>query len=233
MKSIGLIGGLSWESTSTYYTLINQQTKHRLGGLHSAKIIMNSVDFAEIEDLQRQGGWQQTAILLGNAAQSLESAGADFFLICANTMHIVAEEVEAMASIPVLHIAEATAGELVNDGRKKVGLLGTRYTMEKDFYKQRLKDKFDIEVVVPDEAQREILHNIVYEELCLGIIADESRNKVLAMIDSLHQQGAECIILGCTEIPLLVTQQDTDIPLYDTTAIHARCAVELALAHKH
>ncbi len=231
MKTIGLIGGMSWESTSTYYSLINEGIKQNLGGFHSAKIAMYSVDFDEIEKLQREGGWQQTAGLLGKAAKSVKSAGADFLLICTNTMHKVADEVAAQVSIPLLHIADATASQLTEDGMKRVGLLGTRFTMEQDFYKQRLLDNYAIEVLTPEESDRQIVHDIVYKELCLGIIDDGSRQQVLKIIDSLRGQGAECIILGCTEIPLLVNQTHTEAPLYDTTALHASAAVQHALAN--
>ncbi len=229
MKTIGLIGGMSWESTSTYYNLINEGIKQNLGGLHSAKIAMYSVDFDEIEKLQRQGGWQETASLLGDAAKSVESAGADFLLICTNTMHKVADEIGSSVSIPLLHIADATAQQLSKDEMKRVGLLGTRFTMEQDFYKKRLHENHGIEVLTPEEADRQVMHDIIYKELCLGIINDESRELVLKIIDSLRKQGAECIILGCTEIPLLVKQKHTEVPLYDTTAIHAGAAVNYAL----
>ncbi|MBT3530873.1 MAG: aspartate/glutamate racemase family protein [Gammaproteobacteria bacterium] len=229
MKTIGLIGGMSWESTSTYYNLINEGIKQNLGGLHSAKIAMYSVDFDEIEKLQRQGGWQETASLLGDAAKSVEAAGADFLLICTNTMHKVADEIGSSVSIPLLHIADATAQQLSKDEMKRVGLLGTRFTMEQDFYKKRLHENHGIEVLTPEEADRQVMHDIIYKELCLGIINDESRELVLKIIDSLRKQGAECIILGCTEIPLLVKQKHTEVPLYDTTAIHAGAAVNYAL----
>ena len=229
MKTIGLIGGMSWESTSTYYNLINEGIKQNLGGLHSAKIAMYSVDFDEIEKLQRQGGWQETASLLGDAAKSVEAAGADFLLICTNTMHKVADEIGSSVSIPLLHIADATAQQLSKDEMKRVGLLGTRFTMEQDFYKKRLHDNHGIAVLTPEEADRQVMHDIIYKELCLGIINDESRELVLKIIDSLRKQGAECIILGCTEIPLLVKQKHTEVPLYDTTAIHAGAAVNYAL----
>ena len=229
MKTIGLIGGMSWESTSTYYNLINEGIKQNLGGLHSAKIAMYSVYFDEIEKLQRQGGWQETASLLGDAAKSVEAAGADFLLICTNTMHKVADEIGSSVSIPLLHIADATAQQLSKDEMKRVGLLGTRFTMEQDFYKKRLHENHGIEVLTPEEADRQVMHDIIYKELCLGIINDESRELVLKIIDSLRKQGAECIILGCTEIPLLVKQKHTEVPLYDTTAIHAGAAVNYAL----
>lgn len=225
MKTIGLIGGMSWESTLSYYQKINQGVKNTLGGLHSAKICLYSVDFDEIEKLQHQGNWDKTAEILTNAAQSIQAGGADFFLICTNTMHKVAEQVEAAVDIPLVHIADATAIQLLADGIKKVGLLGTRFTMEQDFYKGRLTDKFGIEVVVPDELSQELIHKVIYQELCLGQIKEASRNQYLEIIDGLHQQGAEAVILGCTEIALLVQQEHTRVPLYDTTQTHANRAV--------
>lgn len=225
MKTIGLIGGMSWESTLSYYQKINQGVKDTLGGFHSAKICLYSVDFDEIEKLQHQGNWDKTAEILTNAAQSIQAGGADFFLICTNTMHKVAEQVEAAVDIPLVHIADATAIQLLADGIKKVGLLGTRFTMEQDFYKGRLTDKFGIEVVVPDELSQELIHKVIYQELCLGQIKEASRNQYLEIIDGLHQQGAEAVILGCTEIALLVQQEHTRVPLYDTTQTHANRAV--------
>ena len=230
MKTIGMIGGMSWESTASYYKAINEGVKGALGGLHSARICLYSVEFAEIETLQHQGRWQETTGILTRAAQSIEAGGADFFLICTNTMHKVAPEVEAAVSIPLLHIADATADTLVADKIKKVGLLGTRFTMEQDFYKGRLTDHFDLEVIVPDEKQRNIVHDVIYSELCQGVISADSREKYLNIINDLHQQGAKAIILGCTEIALLVQQEHTAVPLYDTTEIHAAQAVRLALA---
>ncbi|RTR32144.1 aspartate/glutamate racemase family protein [Shewanella atlantica] len=230
MKTIGMIGGMSWESTVSYYKALNEGVKQHLGGLHSAKIALVSVDFAEIERLQHSGEWGKTADILSDAAASVEAAGADFFMICTNTMHKVADEICANASIPLLHIADATAEQLVSDGVKKVGLLGTQFTMEQDFYRGRLTDKFGIEVVIPDSAQRERAHQIIYEELCQGQVNTTSREAYLAIIQDLQAQGAEAVILGCTEIALLVSQQDTEVPLYDTTEIHAKAAVQLALS---
>lgn len=229
MKTIGLIGGMSWESTQFYYQQINRDVRERLGGLHSAKIVMVSVDFAPIEQLQHAGDWQATAEILSQAAQSLEAGGADFFLICTNTMHKVAEAVTESVSVPLLHIADATAQVLQNDGIKRVGLLGTGFTMEQSFYKGHISDNFDIDVVVPDAQGRAKVHDIIYQELCLGEIRDESRKIYLEVIDNLREQGCEAIILGCTEIGMLVKQADTDIKLYDTTEIHAQAAVERAL----
>lgn len=230
MKTIGMLGGMSWESTASYYKAINESVKNRLGGLHSAKICMYSVDFDEIEKLQHQGKWNETAEILSNAAQNIEAGGADFLLICTNTMHKVAAQIESSISIPILHIADATAKTLVLDDIKKVGLLGTRFTMEQDFYKQRIIDKFAIDVVVPSADEQTIIHDIIYKELCLGKIKESSRQEYLKVINNLHSQGAQAIILGCTEIALLVKQSDTDIRLYDTTAIHAEAAVKLALS---
>ncbi|WP_028767745.1 aspartate/glutamate racemase family protein [Shewanella fidelis] len=229
MKTIGMLGGMSWESTASYYNALNQGVKAELGGLHSAKVALYSVDFAEIEELQHKGEWQQTAAILSSAAKSVEAAGADFLLICTNTMHKVADDIQANINIPILHIADATASQLVTDGIKKVGLLGTAFTMEQDFYKSRLQDKYAINVIVPEEPDRRIVHSIIYEELCRGVISARSRTQYLAIIAALEAQGAEAVILGCTEIALLVQQQDTHVPLYDTTEIHASKAVELAL----
>lgn len=229
MKTIGMIGGMSWESTTSYYKAINEGVRDALGGLHSAKICMYSVDFAPIEKLQHDGDWEGTATILKDAARSVEAGGADFLLICTNTMHKVAPQIEEAISIPVLHIADATAEKLQEDNVKRVGLLGTRFTMEEEFYKGRLTDKFNIAVVTPDEEEREIVHNVIYSELCLGKVSDQSRQKYLEIIDSLHKKGAEAVILGCTEIALLVQQEHTDVPLYDTTEIHARSAVDQAI----
>ncbi|WP_282166170.1 aspartate/glutamate racemase family protein [Shewanella japonica] len=231
MKIIGLLGGMSWESTSNYYKAINQGIKASLGGLHSAKICLFSVNFAEIESLQHQGDWQQTAEILSNAAKSVEAGGADCLLICTNTMHKVAEEVQRAISIPLLHIADATASTLLLDGVSTVGLLGTQFTMSQDFYKGRLAEHHGIDVIVPNETQQKMIHHIIYSELCLGEIKESSRHQYLEIIDDLYQQGAQAVILGCTEIALLLQQQDTQVPLYDTTQIHAASAVKFAL-HK-
>ena len=229
MKTIGLLGGMSWESTQTYYRLLNEGVKTRLGGLHSAKIVLYSVDFADIEALQHKGDWGATARILSDAALSLEKAGADFLVIGTNTMHKVAPEIEQVLRIPLLHIADATAKVLARDGISRVGLLGTRFTMEQAFYRERL-EKAGIDVVIPDEPQRHLIHRVIYEELCLGQIVDDSRRAYLEVVDSLAERGAEAVILGCTEIGLLIRQADTPVPLYDTTGIHAAQAVELALA---
>jgi aspartate racemase len=230
MKTIGMLGGMSWESTASYYKAINEGVKAELGGLNSAKICLYSVNFDEIEKLQHQGKWDETALILSEAAKSVEAGGADFLIICTNTMHKVAPEIESSISIPILHIADATANKLVIDGIKKVGLLGTRFTMEQDFYKSRLVEKFGIEVVVPKENDRTTVHNIIYDELCRGVINSDSREKYLSIVKSLHEQGAEAVILGCTEIALLIQQAHTEVPLYDTTEIHAAQAVQLAIS---
>lgn len=229
MKTIGLLGGMSWESTQTYYRLINEGIKARLGGLHSAKLVLFSVDFAEIEALQHTGDWPATADILSRAAASLQKAGADFLLIGTNTMHKVAPEIEQAVQIPLLHIADATAQVLRNDGIERVGLLGTRFTMEQMFYRERLQ-KAGIEVLTPDELQRETVHRVIYEELCQGHVLAQSRDAYLDIVNSLSGRGAQAVILGCTEIGLLINQKDTEVPLYDTTAIHAMQAVDRALA---
>jgi aspartate racemase len=228
MKTIGLIGGMSWESTQTYYQLINQMVRERLGGLHSAKLVLYSVDFAEIETLQHRGGWDAAAKVLAQAATSVEAAGADFLLLCTNTMHKVAEQIELAASIPLLHIADATAQVLMEDGVSQVGLLGTRFTMEQTFYRERLELQ-GLKVLVPEEAERETVHSIIYQELCQGIIDPSSKAVYLDVVSSLLARGAQAVILGCTEIGLLIGEQDTSVKLYDTTTIHARLAVDWAL----
>lgn len=229
MRKIGLIGGMSWESTATYYKLINQTVNQRLGGLHSAKIILFSVDFAEIEALQHIGEWQKAAEILIDAAKSLEAAGADFFLICTNTMHKVAAQVTDAVNIPLIHIADATGEQLANDKIKKIGLLGTKFTMQQTFFKDRLKNDFSVNVLVPTESEQNIIHNIIYQELCLGKVILTSREQYLVVINNLIQRGAQGIILGCTEIGLLVTKEHTCATLYDTTFIHAHAAVTKAL----
>ncbi len=229
MKTIGLLGGMSWESTVDYYRAINEGVRNTLGGLHSAKIAMYSVDFGPIEKLQHQGDWDETARILTEAAQSIESAGADFLLICTNTMHKVAPHIERSISIPLLHIADATAEVLVHQGIKTVGLLGTAFTMEQDFYKGRLSENYGLTVLVPENEDRRVVHDIIYQELCLGKVKPDSRTEYLRIIDSLSNQGAEAVILGCTEIGMLVNQGDTKVRLLDTTAIHAEKAVEYAL----
>lgn len=229
MKCIGLLGGMSWESTVSYYQALNRGVRAKLGGLHSARVLLNSVDFAEIERLQHAGDWPATARLLAAEARKLQDGGANFLLIGTNTMHKVAPEIEAAIDIPLLHIADATARRLQADGIQRVGLLGTRFTMEQDFYKGRLQTNFGLEVLVPAEAERERVHRIIYDELCLGEIRDASRAEYLAIIAGLAAAGAEAVILGCTEIALLVGEAQAAVPLYDTTAIHAEAAVTLAL----
>lgn len=229
MKTIGLLGGMSWESTLNYYKALNEEVKHRLGGLHSAKIVMCSVDFAEIEELQNEGDWQNLGVILSKEARAVQSAGADFLLLCTNTMHKVVPQIEENIDIPVLHIADATAEELVKDGVKRAGLLGTKFTMEQDFYKNRIKDIFGIDILVPGEEERQAVHDIIYNELCLGVLNYVSEEKVLEIIKDMNILGAEAIILGCTELTMLIGQEDTSIPLYDTAEIHARKAVEKAL----
>ncbi|BEI22818.1 MULTISPECIES: aspartate/glutamate racemase family protein [Vibrio] len=229
MKTIGMIGGMSWESTLSYYKAINEGVKAALGGLNSAQICLYSVNFEPIEKLQHEGKWDETAQLLAQAAKSVEAGGADFLLICTNTMHKVAPEIEAQISIPILHIADATAKQLQQDGIERVGLLGTRFTMEQEFYKGRLQQQFGIDVLIPDAEQRQQVHRVIYEELCLGTIRPESRAQYVEIVEDLHRRGAQAVILGCTEIALLIQQHDTDVPLYDTTKIHAEQAVQLAL----
>jgi aspartate racemase len=229
MKTIGLIGGMSWESSCEYYRIINETIKDRLGGLHSAKITMVSVDFAEIEVLQREGRWDETARILIAAAQSVERGGGDFVVICTNTMHKVAEDVQEQVQIPLLHIADATAERIKSQGLNKVGLLGTKFTMEESFYKDRLIERHGLEIVIPTEPEREVVHRVIYDELCLGEIKGASKERYIQIMEHLVEEGAEGIILGCTEIGLLVGQEDSPVPLFDTTQIHAEAAVEYAL----
>jgi len=224
-----MLGGMSWESTLDYYRLINEGIKRELGGLHSAKIVMYSVDFDPIEKMQHAGDWEGQAVLLCDAAKRIESAGADFLMICTNTMHKVAPEVEAAIQIPLLHIADATAEVLVEDGIQTVGLLGTAFTMEQEFYKGRLEDKFGLKVLVPDEDERQIIHNVIYQELCLGSVQSSSKKAYLRIIDALATRGAGAVILGCTEIGMLVKQADTRVRMVDTTAVHAERAVAWAV----
>ncbi len=230
MKTIGLIGGMSWESTVPYYRQINEAVKAKLGGLHSAKIILYSVDFHEIERLQHAGDWHAAGAQLAAAAQALERAGADFLVLCTNTMHKVAPTIQAAVTIPLLHIADPTAAAIRAAGFTKVGLLGTRFTMEEDFYRARLIEQHGLEVVIPAPADREIIHRIIYDELCLGKVIDASRTQYQRIMQALVMQGAQCIILGCTEISLLVSAQDAKVPLFDTTAIHALAAAQYAMA---
>jgi len=228
MKTIGLLGGMSWESTLKYYRAINKGVQKALGGFHSAKIVLYSVDFEPIEKLQAKGDWDGMARELSDAAQRVQEAGADFLLICTNTMHKVAPEIEAAIQIPVLHIADATAEVLVHEGIKTVGLLGTAFTMEQAFYRDRLTNNYGLKVLVPEEDDRKIIHDIIFQELVLGKIEPDSKTEYLRIVDSLAAQGAEGVILGCTEIGMLVNQADTGVRLFDTTVIHAEKAVEYA-----
>ena len=229
MQTIGMIGGMSWESTAVYYRVINERVKKRLGGLHSAKIVLYSVDFAEIEELQQQGDWQKATELMVDAARRVQAGGADFIVICTNTMHRMADEVEQTTGLPVLHIADATASAVTEAGVATVGLLGTRYTMEQDFYKGRLETRHDLEVLIPDAEGRTFVHDVIYHELCLGVTRDESRRRYLEIIDDLTNRGAEAVILGCTEIGLLIGPDDTETLLFDTTRIHAEAAADRAI----
>ena len=229
MKTIGLIGGMSWESSIEYYRIINEAVKEKLGGLHSAKSIMVSVDFAEVEILQHQGKWTEAARMMVDAAMSLENGGADFIVICTNTMHKAADEIQANVKIPLLHIADATAQLVKDAGIQTIGLLGTRFTMEEEFYKGRLSQKYGLNVIIPNAQEREIVHRVIYDELVIGEIRQHSKEKYIGIIENMVDQGAEGIILGCTEIGLLIHQQDCRVPLFDTTTIHAEAAVEYAL----
>lgn len=229
MKTIGLIGGMSWESSIEYYRIINETAKEMLGGLHSAKSLMVTVDFAEIEKLQHEDRWDDAAKILVKCAQDLERGGADLIVLCTNTMHKLADQIIANTNIPFLHIADATAEKIAAVGIKKIGLLGTRFTMEHDFYKVRLSQNFGLEVLIPEESDRDIVHRVIYEELVQGKIVDSSREEYKRIMKWLISQGAEGIILGCTEIELLVKQADSPAPLFPTTSIHAVAAVEMAL----
>lgn len=228
MKTIGLIGGMSWESTVTYYKVINETVKEQLGGLHSAKILLYSVDFSEIEECQAKGQWEESADILGEAALKLQAAGADFIVICTNTMHKVAPVIQGKIRIPILHIADATADSLLKAGVKTVALLGTKYTMTQEFYKEKLTAK-GIKVLVPDQSDIELVNHVIYDELCLGMISEESRKEYKRVIAMLKEKGAEGVILGCTEIGLLIKQEDSPLPVFDTTLIHANRAAILAV----
>ncbi|MBI0158847.1 aspartate/glutamate racemase family protein [Snodgrassella alvi] len=232
MKTIGLLGGMSWESSAEYYRMINEQVRERLGGTHSARSIMLSVDFAEIEALQHQGRWDELAENMCTAACQLEQGGAQCIVICTNTMHRMAEQVQNSITIPLLHIADATAKQICSQKLQKVGLLGTEFTMKQDFYKGRLTEKFGLEVLIPDDKDCQTVHKIIYEELVSGIIREESRQQYRQIIRRLADKGAQAIILGCTEIMLLVSQDDSPVPVFDTTAIHATAAVDWALTDK-
>ncbi|MBS4059991.1 MAG: aspartate/glutamate racemase family protein [Bacteroidetes bacterium] len=229
MKTIGMIAGMSWESSLEYYRLVNEGVKAGLGGLHSAKCVLISVDFAEIEVLQREGRWDEATQAMIDVARQVQAGGADFLLICTNTMHKMAEEVQASIDIPLLHIADAAAEAIKARGLRKVGLLGTRFTMEENFYRGRLAEKYGLEVLIPTDADRAIVHRVIYEELVLGTIVPASKVEYQRIIESLINQGAEGIILGCTEIGLLIKDEDSRVPLFDTTRIHTLAAVEMAL----
>jgi aspartate racemase len=230
MKTIGLIGGMSWESSAEYYRIINREMQHRLGGVSSAKLVLYSVNFAEIEAMQRAALWDDASAVLAGAGRRLAGAGADFFLICANTMHLMAEAIEAAAGIPILHIVDPTAEKIRQAGLSRVGLLGTAYTMEKDFYKGRLAGKYGLDVIIPDPRDRAEVHRIIFEELVRGELKQSSRSAYRDIITRLVAHGAQGIILGCTEIPLLVKPEDSAVPLFDTTELHALAAVDMALA---
>lgn len=229
MKTIGLIGGMSWESTASYYRVINEAVRDAKGGLHSARLVLWSVDFAEIERLQAAGDWDRAGRVLADAAVRLQRAGADFVVVCTNTMHVVAEAIERAVDIPLLHIADATGEAIVAAGLERVGLLGTHFTMERDFYRQRLADRFGLEVRVPATRDRDEVHRIIFEELCVGTVRERSRAVYVRVIEDLAARGAEGVILGCTEIGLLVTADDVSVPLFDTAEIHARAAAATAL----
>ena len=227
---MGIIGGMSWESTSVYYRLLNQGVRDRLGGLHSAKILLYSVEFNEIAGLQHHGNWPQAAAILAQAAHSLQQAGAHGLMIATNTMHKIADEVTVGLSLPLLHIADSTARAIVGKGYRKVGLLATAFTMEEQFYKGHIQTHYGIDVIVPESHDRSIVHSVIYEQLCQGVVSEESKKEYLRIIDSLQARGAQAVILGCTEIDLLISQSDTDLPLFDSTALHVNDAVEWMLA---
>ncbi len=229
MKTIGLIGGMSWGSSAVYYNLINRLVNKRLGGFHSCSCIMISVDFAEIELLMQKNDWKKLDHMMAESALKLEEAGADVVILCTNTMHLCASAIEKQLSVPFLHIAEATGYELVKKGLKKVALLGTKFTMEKDFYRRYINEKFGIEIIIPDANDRETIHNIIFNELVKGEVLEISKSKYVEIINKLQLQGAEGVVLGCTEIPLLISRDDVDIPIFDTTKIHAECSVDWAL----
>jgi aspartate racemase len=229
MKTIGLIGGMSWESTAEYYRILNETVRERLGGLHSARCLLYSVDFAEIETLQHSGQWDKAGQILAEAGKNLEQGGAGCIILCTNTMHKLASEIQASTTIPFLHIADATAEQICAQGFTSVGLLGTRFTMEEDFYSGRLEKKYGLRVQVPQPEERDLIHTVIYDELCLGIVRESSREGYRQAIKRLVENGAQAIILGCTEIGLLVKKEDSPAPLFDTTKIHAEAAVEWAL----
>jgi aspartate racemase len=230
MKRIGLLGGMSWESSAEYYRLVNEATRDRLGGLHSADCLLRSVDFTVVEALQRAGRWEEAGTLLAGEAAALVAAGAELIVLCTNTMHKVADAITAAVDVPFVHIADTTADAIRARGLTTVGLLATAYTMEQDFYVGRLRDRHGIDVLVPEEADRRIVHSVIYDELCVGVIEDRSREEYVRVMRALAARGAQGILLGCTEIDLLVGPQDSPVPVFDTTRLHAERAVELALA---
>lgn len=232
MKTIGLIGGMSWESTSVYYQLINRGVQERLGGLHSARCLLYSVDFADIAELQKAGRWDETAGILGRAGAALAAGGADAVLICTNTMHIVAAEVEQAAGVPLLHIADATGNAIRRTALSRIALLGTRFTMEQDFYGSRLEERYDLDVLIPDKEDREFIHRVIFDELCCGRVQEKSRRGFIDVIRRLQKAGAQGVILGCTEIGMLIRPEDSPLPVFDTTKIHAEAAVELMLGEE-
>lgn len=230
MKTIGLIGGMSWESTAEYYRILNEEVKERLGGFHSAKCLLSSVDFEGYEKMQRESRWQEAGFLIANEAKILEKAGAACIVLCTNTMHKVASQIQFAINIPFIHIADPTGRAIQSAGLKRIGLLGTRFTMEQDFYKNRLTQEFNLDLVIPEQSDRDLIHEVIYNELCMGIIRPESRKAYLGIIHDLEQKGCQGIILGCTEIGMLVNQSDSPLPLFDTTLLHARAAVDFSLA---
>jgi aspartate racemase len=230
MKTIGLIGGMSWQSSAQYYRLINEETTRRLGGHHNARSVMVTVNFSEVEQLQHSSEWDQLGEILAVAARSVERGGADVVVLCTNTMHKLADSITGAVSIPLLHIADATAAAILNAGHKRVGLLGTKFTMEEPFYASRIQDNFGIEVIVPPDDSRQLIHDVIYDELCRGIIRTESRERYQKIIGELAASGAESVILGCTEIGLLISGEDSPLPVHDSTTLHAMAAVEFALA---
>lgn len=232
IKTIGLVGGMSWESTLLYYKIINEDVRKRLGGLNSAKILLNSINFIDLEPHQREGRWSDAASVILDASQKLEVAGAEVILICSNTGNEAADYVQSMLNIPVIHIADVTAKKIIDKGLKKVALLGTRYTMEKDYIKKRMETKYGLKVLTPNLKDRILVNSIIYDELCMGIIKKESKEEYLRIIDSLIKKGAQAVILGCTEIPILISQNDLNIPVFDTTELHAISAVDFSLSEQ-
>lgn len=229
MKTIGLIGGMSWESTALYYRIVNETIREKLGGLHSARLVLASVDFHDIERLQHAGAWEKAGAVLADAARSVEAAGAGNIVLCTNTMHKVAEAIEQAVAIPLLHIADPTGQAILASGARTVGLLGTRFTMEQAFYRDRLMHCHGLNVLVPAPAERDTVHRVIYDELCLGRVMDDSRESYRRIIDRLVEAGAEAVILGCTEITMLIGADDSPVPLFDTTALHARAAAQWAV----